>query len=86
MRQGRQPRGAGARSPETGPGRRDIVSDSWNEAMVTEAPIPAEPARAQRLRLLSWLRRLGIAGFLFFLVKGLLWLAIPWLIARGIFS
>jgi len=54
--------------------------------MVTEAPIPAEPARAQRLRLLSWLRRLGIAGFLFFLVKGLLWLAIPWLIARGIFS
>ncbi len=25
----------------------------------------------------SWLKRLGVAGFLFFLVKGLLWLALP---------
>ena len=24
-----------------------------------------------------WARRLGIAGFLFFLIKGLLWLAVP---------
>lgn len=24
-----------------------------------------------------WWRRLGIAGFIFFLVKGLLWLALP---------
>ncbi len=24
-----------------------------------------------------WLRRLGAAGFLFFLIKGLLWLTIP---------
>lgn len=24
-----------------------------------------------------WLRRLGLAGFLFFLVKGLLWLIVP---------
>jgi hypothetical protein len=25
----------------------------------------------------KWLRRAGIGGFLFFLIKGLLWLAIP---------
>ena len=25
----------------------------------------------------SWLRRLGVAGFLFFLIKGLLWLIVP---------
>lgn len=41
-----------------------------------------EPERAQdRARLgtapASWLRRLGVAGFLFFLIKGLLWLLVP---------
>jgi hypothetical protein len=25
----------------------------------------------------AWLRRLGFAGFLFFLAKGLLWLTVP---------
>lgn len=25
----------------------------------------------------TWLRRLGLAGFLFFLIKGLLWLLVP---------
>jgi len=25
----------------------------------------------------TWLRRAGVAGFVFFLVKGLLWLALP---------
>lgn len=25
----------------------------------------------------QWLRRLGVAGFLFFLIKGLLWLIVP---------
>jgi hypothetical protein len=29
----------------------------------------------------SWIKRLGFWGFLFFLVKGLLWLTIPALIA-----
>ncbi len=31
-----------------------------------------------------WLRRLGLAGFAFFFVKGLLWLIVPVLIARGV--
>lgn len=28
-----------------------------------------------------WIKRLGVAGFLFFLIKGLLWLIVPALIA-----
>jgi hypothetical protein len=27
-------------------------------------------------RWLAWLKRLGVAGFLFFLIKGLVWLAV----------
>ncbi|MCR9051065.1 MAG: hypothetical protein ACE362_22885 [Phaeodactylibacter xiamenensis] len=30
--------------------------------------------RENRLKL--WLKRLGVAGFLFFLIKGLVWIAI----------
>ena len=33
------------------------------------------------MRVPNWIKRLGFAGFLFFLVKGLLWLLIPALIA-----
>ena len=44
------------------------------------APNNAPPAR----RSAHWLRRLGLAGFAFFFVKGLLWLIVPMLIARGI--
>jgi hypothetical protein len=36
------------------------------------APVPEE----QRTKHTSWLKRLGWAGFLFFLLKGLVWLAI----------
>lgn len=34
----------------------------------------------------TWLKRVGWLGFLFFLIKGLLWLIIPYLIAKGVFS
>ena len=30
-----------------------------------------------------WLKRIGLAGFLFYLIKGLLWIIIPALIAKG---
>lgn len=36
---------------------------------------------ALRARLPAWLQRFGGAGFLFFLVKGLLWLIAPALFA-----
>jgi hypothetical protein len=32
-----------------------------------------------------WLKKLGVAGFLFFLIKGLLWLILAVLVAQGIF-
>ncbi|HZH34057.1 MAG TPA: hypothetical protein VEX64_04405 [Pyrinomonadaceae bacterium] len=31
-----------------------------------------------------WLKRFGVAGFLFFLIKGLLWLLIPFLIGYSL--
>jgi len=47
-----------------------------------------EPAAAPNnqtgfwIRARRWTARLGMAGFLFFLVKGLLWLAIPAILAK----
>jgi hypothetical protein len=37
-----------------------------------------------RCPLPKWWRRLGAAAFLFFLVKGLLWLVVPTLAASGL--
>ncbi len=37
-------------------------------------------------RFTRWLKRVGWLGFLFFLIKGLLWLLIPYLIAKGVLS
>jgi hypothetical protein len=31
----------------------------------------------------TWIRRLGVAGFLFFLIKGLAWLIVPALIVAS---
>ncbi len=45
-----------------------------------------ETRMSQRSRALQWVKKLGFWGFLFFLLKGLLWLILPWLLARGIFS
>jgi hypothetical protein len=33
--------------------------------------------------LIFWLRRFGVAGFLFYLIKGLLWILISVLVAKG---
>jgi hypothetical protein len=33
------------------------------------------------MRAATWLKRIGVWGFLFFLVKGLLWLLVPVLVA-----
>jgi hypothetical protein len=35
----------------------------------------------QRVCPLKWIKRIGVAGFIFFLLKGLLWLLVPSLIA-----
>jgi hypothetical protein len=36
----------------------------------------------RKIRLPLWLKRLGVAGFLFFLLKGLVWLAVFFGIAK----
>jgi hypothetical protein len=41
------------------------------------AELPMDRPREKKMSLLS---RLGVAGFLFFLVKGLLWLLTPFLL------
>jgi hypothetical protein len=50
---------------------------------LTEPLVPADPATPARTSHLGtrWFRRLGLAGFLFFLIKGLMWLMLPGLIA-----
>ena len=43
---------------------------------------PGWPAAYQtKMSLKSWIKKLGFWGFMFFLLKGLLWLTIPALIA-----
>jgi len=38
-----------------------------------------------RTKFIYWLKRIGLAGFLFFLIKGLLWLLLAYVIGKGIF-
>jgi hypothetical protein len=40
-----------------------------------------EESQIRESKVLTWVKRLGLAGFLFFLIKGLLWLIIPAFIA-----
>lgn len=40
-----------------------------------------EEIRKRKCPAVRWVKRFGVAGFLFFLIKGLLWLIVPGLIA-----
>lgn len=37
-------------------------------------------------KALLWLKRLGLAGFLFFLIKGLIWIAVAIFAGKAIFN
>lgn len=37
----------------------------------------SEETKKKKCPALKWVKRFGLAGFLFFLIKGLLWLIIP---------
>lgn len=39
----------------------------------------------KREKIGAWIKKIGLIGFVFFLIKGLLWLLIPYLIAKGLF-
>jgi hypothetical protein len=43
--------------------------------------LPQNKEPRQRVCPLKWIKRIGVAGFVFFLIKGLLWLLLPGLIA-----
>lgn len=60
------------------PTLRDRGANAMTEPLVPSDT--AAPARTAHLRT-RWFRRLGLAGFLFFLIKGLMWLTLPGLIA-----
>lgn len=42
----------------------------------------AKPSSDKRAALLKWLKKVGVWGFLFFLVKGLVWLALGYLVLK----
>jgi hypothetical protein len=48
---------------------------------LTEPAPPTTPTAPAPSRTLRWGRRLGMAAFLFFFIKGLAWLIVPALIA-----
>jgi hypothetical protein len=41
-----------------------------------EKPQPEHQDKSNKLR--QWLKRIGVAGFLFFLIKGLVWVFVLW--------
>jgi hypothetical protein len=47
----------------------------WNKLCCLK--IMSEEPRKRKCPAVSWTRRFGVAAFLFFLIKGLLWLIIP---------
>jgi hypothetical protein len=51
---------------------------------ITQKKREQNPKTPNRFR--KWIKRVGVLGFLFFLIKGLLWLLIPYLIAKGVFK
>jgi uncharacterized membrane protein len=55
----------------------------WSQPSPPDARTAATPKACP---LPKWTRRLGAAGILFFLIKGLLWILIPALAARGLWS
>ncbi|CAN5496350.1 hypothetical protein BH10ACI1_BH10ACI1_22500 [soil metagenome] len=46
----------------------------------------SEEPRKRKCPAVKWTKRFGVAAFLFFLIKGLLWLLVPALIAYFSFN
>lgn len=58
----------------------ELASKSKTKSI--ECPVP----HGKRWKWLGYVKKLGFWGFMFFLAKGLLWLIIPYLAAKGIFK
>lgn len=48
------------------------------------AELSCPVSKKDRSTFKTWVKRLGWVGFLFFLIKGLLWLIIPYLVVKGL--
>lgn len=64
------------------------TSSSTEDVQIPRPGAEAESAAtsAEQGKLAKYMKRFGVAGFLFFFIKGLLWLLIPLLIALGWFG
>ncbi|OYU96126.1 MAG: hypothetical protein CFE21_06865 [Bacteroidetes bacterium B1(2017)] len=52
-----------------------------------DKPLECPVSHKGRSKFKLWMKRMGVAGFLFFLIKGVvLWIIIPYLVAKGFFS
>jgi len=51
----------------------DFISKGEKEPVQEDKSAPVK-SRKEKMKL--WLKRLGFAGFMFFLIKGLVWLAV----------
>lgn len=57
--------------------------------LISMSNTPAEPQAAQRVgehsrgAVRKWLGRLGLAGFLFFFLKGMVWLVLLFVVYEG---
>lgn len=43
---------------------------------ITDKPLECPVPHGKRKGMMTWIKRLGVAGFVFFLVKGLIWIAV----------
>lgn len=55
-----------------------------SKSEVLEKPLECPVPHHKRHKWWAWMKRLGFWGFLFFLAKGLLWLIVPYLVAKGL--
>lgn len=51
-----------------------------------DKPLSCPVPHGKRRGAMQWIKRIGWVGFFFFLIKGLLWLIVPYLIAKGLFK
>lgn len=52
--------------------------------VIVEIAMEKETATLEKRKFKRWLKRFGVAGFLFFLIKGLLWLLVPFVVGYSL--
>jgi hypothetical protein len=53
------------------------------EEQITATDQEQQPEDPKALKRKKWLKRAGVAGFLFFLIKGLVWIAVALFAWKG---